>query len=540
MGNVVKVLAVDDESYMLKILEACLSGPAFELTTCADAMQAMQIFKKSAFDIILLDIVMPGIDGFELHTLIRGANAEVPIIMLTAKVDDIDGTMLNRISNDKNTYYQNKTFKKLDLIQRVEEIVGSVKSEQAKKNYFEEMVNDLKLAGEVQRAILPNWDIISGDMRCSFYYRPCMNITGDVFTEMQISPGVAMTLMGDISGHGIQAALCMSAIEYFLVNFVRNHDASQIKPHIVLNRLHEFLSGIITDRYMTCLLSIIDFNKNEISYHNAGHPEYIAFSPSSGGLINLNPANKGSLPVALIPDTVYKEENTITTNFPPDTIFFAYTDGLSDLQNDKGMTCTSKLFEDFVETFAKDGMSPSMVFKIIDALFKLGYSEIKDDIALSVISRYKPLPNSFDDSIKPMIAEVDKFAQKASRIVIEQTKDEILGAKVEILASEFMNNVVAHGLDNKNSSHPIISTRMEFRENDILLSFWDKGKKWDMQAGHASDEQLSDILNCNRATSGRGLSIIKKISSSIRRIRYADTLNETIFTVPYKDTPHAQ
>lgn len=60
------------------------------------------------------------------------------------------------------------------------------------------------------------------------------------------------------------------------------------------------------------------------------------------------------------------------------------------------------------------------------------------------------------------------------------------------------------------------------------------GKKWNMDSND-TDECDSDVLNYARAASGRGISIIKKIASSIRRSRYADMLNETIFTVEYND-----
>jgi len=101
--------------------------------------------------------------------------------------------------------------------------------------------------------------------------------------------------------------------------------------------------------------------------------------------------------------------------------------------------------------------------------------------------------------------------------------------------SEFLNNVVVHGLDNRNASRPVISVHIEFREKDLAFYFYDMGKRWDMHTDIDDENTSSDILNYTRATSGRGLSIIKKITSSIRRNRYAGKLNETIFTVGFEE-----
>jgi len=531
MDKTIKVLAVDDENYMLKILKACMPSPAFDLTACSDAMTAMSVFKKGAFDILLLDVVMPGIDGFELHSLIRNVNAAVPIVMLTAKIDDVNGTMLKRISSDKNTYYQSKSFTKEELVAKIIDIVNKMKLEREKKSYFEEMEKDIALAGEVQRSMFPNWDTTLDTMRSRFYYRPYMKITGDIYSIMRLSYNMFLCILGDISGHGIQAALCMSAIQYSLARFIRNFPEEAAKPHKVLNHLQDFMTGIVPDRYMTCLVSIIDFNNNTVCYQNAGHPDFVMYSRSMG-FIPTNPESKGALPVGLFPTSNYKESENVLIGFPEDAVLFAYTDGLTDIQNVVGRTYNSDPLREFVETFSKDTVTSSSVFRIMDALFKLGFNDVRDDISIAAISRNVQRENCYEFSIKPMISDVDHFAQKISRLTLDKTKDEMLAAKIEILLSEFLNNVVVHGLGNKNSQRPIIAARIEFGKKNILLTFCDKGKKWDMNA-YNFDDGASDILNYTRATSGRGLSLIKKITSSVRRSRYADTLNETIFTVEY-------
>ena len=81
---------------------------------------------------------------------------------------------------------------------------------------------------------------------------------------------------------------------------------------------------------------------------------------------------------------------------------------------------------------------------------------------------------------------------------------------------------------------PIIFISIELRKEDILLSVFDRGKAWDMHPVSQADDHQADQQNRKLEFSGRGLYLLKKITSSICRNRYADALNETTFTIAYK------
>jgi len=86
-----KILCVDDQDANLIILHEYLSKEdAFEVTCLSSAQEALKWILKNQVDIILLDIMMPGIDGFEMADILRKTSAtkEIPIIFVTAKHDD--------------------------------------------------------------------------------------------------------------------------------------------------------------------------------------------------------------------------------------------------------------------------------------------------------------------------------------------------------------------------------------------------------------------------------------------------------------------
>ena len=82
-----KILVVDDDELVLIALEELLTPCGYEVTTASNGRDALEKLTKGTFDLLILDIIMPGMNGFELCKKIRGTEQfrTVPIIMLTAK-----------------------------------------------------------------------------------------------------------------------------------------------------------------------------------------------------------------------------------------------------------------------------------------------------------------------------------------------------------------------------------------------------------------------------------------------------------------------
>ncbi len=80
------ILVVDDEEPMLKLLRANLSVEGYQVVTASNGMSALALLEEHKPDLVILDIMMPGQDGFQVLDLIR-KRSSIPIIMLTAKCE---------------------------------------------------------------------------------------------------------------------------------------------------------------------------------------------------------------------------------------------------------------------------------------------------------------------------------------------------------------------------------------------------------------------------------------------------------------------
>ena len=123
-----RVLVVDDESLLVKGIKFNLENDGYEVLTGSDGQEALEIASKEKPDLIILDVMMPRMDGLEACQRIREFS-DVPIIMLTAKADDMDKLMGFEHGADD---YLTKPFNILELKARVRALLrrsGSKKAE---------------------------------------------------------------------------------------------------------------------------------------------------------------------------------------------------------------------------------------------------------------------------------------------------------------------------------------------------------------------------------------------------------------------------
>ena len=139
-----RVLVVDDEKLIVKGIRFSLEQDGMEVTCAYDGEEALELVKKTEFDVILLDVMLPKLTGFEVCQQIREFS-NVPIIMLTAKGDDMDKILGLEYGADD---YITKPFNILEVKARIKAIMRrsrntkSEEEEETKVAVFEELKVD--------------------------------------------------------------------------------------------------------------------------------------------------------------------------------------------------------------------------------------------------------------------------------------------------------------------------------------------------------------------------------------------------------------
>ena len=118
-----KVLVVDDEVYILHILDFILGAESYDVVTATNGEQALQKVRDEKPDLVILDIMMPKLDGYETCRMIKNdtATKHIPVILLTAKGREIDQKLGREVgAND----YITKPFSPNKQNERVQAILG--------------------------------------------------------------------------------------------------------------------------------------------------------------------------------------------------------------------------------------------------------------------------------------------------------------------------------------------------------------------------------------------------------------------------------
>jgi len=533
-GSDIKLLAVDSEKVNLLLLEETLKDKDIDIDCCSVGDEAIELIKKNNYDIVLLDIVMPDMDGFELRKLIRAFDQYLPIIFLTAIIDTVHNDLIEKISADKATYYMKKPFDLARLLDMIKSVVKTYRSDDQTRKYYSTLEENFNLASGVQHLLLPNWIMMEEDFMMSSLYRPVYKVSGDIFDITRVGPGRYFMLLGDIAGHGIQAALYMSAIQA-LVKTLILVSADDIKIDSILNRLNSFFCVDMQKKsYMTCLVALFDFNINKLKFISAGHLSFFMHDAKSGEVKLLNPENKGAIPVGWINDYKFNcKTEAVEIDFDDDSSFFGITDGILEMSNEKDAILGIENFRALLEKSVADTISPVVPYHVCNAIVKAGYTNIEDDVCMLMIKKNIVLKNGGKHlhlAALPDILHTDSLGIECEHFIIENTGDERLAVELELLLNEFLNNILMHGLKTQQQEGPKILVDLVINENEVVLKIWDKGKPWTFNTNPiAIDENIWDDNN-KLATAGRGTAIIKSIAQKIECNRYGD-LNETSFII---------
>lgn len=152
-----KVLVVDDEKLIVKGIRFSLEQDGMEVSCAYDGEEALALAKSEKFDIILLDVMLPGLTGFEVCQQIRDFS-NVPIIMLTAKDDDMDKILGLEYGADD---YITKPFNILEVKARIKAIMRRSASDSKEKKPEEAILErgDIKIDRESRRVYIEGREI---------------------------------------------------------------------------------------------------------------------------------------------------------------------------------------------------------------------------------------------------------------------------------------------------------------------------------------------------------------------------------------------
>lgn len=517
-----KALIVDDQKINLTIVGAMLKVMGFEVDCCLSGQEAIIRSQERPYDLVLLDIIMPEMDGFEACEKILAHTPDLPVIMLTALADD---ESLSKSFDAGAIDYIRKPVKRSELQARISNIIKIKDQEERLNSLNSKLLADLNVASSVQAYLVPDWMNFDNGLAVCSLYEPSEKVSGDILDIITISPTRKIVYIGDISGHGVQAALLMTAIAAVIKMIVEaeKHDAT---PLNILNKLNHVLKNdFFSDNYLTILIGLVDTQSSSFEYCNAGHPPVIEYNPRNG-LATLLP-DCGAVPLGLVKDYDYSTLVTNRVALGDDSALLLYTDGVYECEDPQGEFLGMEGLAKLVSQAAQPDQLVCLPYLIRQELGRAGFTVVNDDLTMLSISKTMTAPeDELFFKVSPKAHDVARVGQHCDHFLIHHTGDAKLAAQVELVVNETLNNIIRHSLEGTDKDCADIFFRLTLGK-DIQIHCWDKGRPWQPPPSLDNDAfDGHDGLN----TSGRGVAIIKTIAHDFH-IQRNGQLNKTYIRI---------
>ncbi len=342
---------VDDDESNRESLRRRLERRGYTASVAVDGRDALEQVAKNSFDLIILDVMMPGINGLEVLDTLRKtyAPSRLPIIMATARDQSEDVVAaLDRGANDYVTkpldfaIVTARIRTQLQLKQAVDQIIALEANLLARNDELkiantrlihsaERTARELSAAAKVQQAFLPHANPHVSGAKFSWIFEPCTELAGDSLNVVQLDDQHVALYVLDVSGHGVAASLLAVTVTRLLSpspcadTFVMRVNADQTRelatPSEVANRLTRNFTFDSTEQFITLFYAVYHTVHRELTYVSAGHPGAIRIADGKPPVI----LNGTGLPIG-IGDT-YEQQ---TIRLDPGDRLYLYSDGVTE------------------------------------------------------------------------------------------------------------------------------------------------------------------------------------------------------------------
>jgi sigma-B regulation protein RsbU (phosphoserine phosphatase) len=261
------LLLVDDDPENIQILHNIL-GDEYKIRVAIDGFKALELAKvKPLPDLILLDVIMPHRDGYEVcsHLKADPSTRDILVIFLTGKTgvaDETHGFQVGAVD------YIHKPFSPPIVTARVRTHLMLREAHETVTKQLFAMSKELELARQVQLSILPQEIPKIQGLEIAARYLPMSSVGGDFYDFIVVDEKHIGVLICDVAGHGLSAALIASMVQTALAA----QSAHASDPVQVLSRLNQALHGKFESHHVTAAYVFVDMEKNTVNYAGAGHP----------------------------------------------------------------------------------------------------------------------------------------------------------------------------------------------------------------------------------------------------------------------------
>lgn len=318
------ILVVDDTLFnrklMLEVLETKIDNARY--LQAEDGIEAIEIVKTNEVDLVILDLMMPNKNGYEVLKELKNnpLYSDIPIIV-NSSVTDMDSIKQTLEMGAVDYFTKPLTPEQMEVIipLKVNNTLKYHEQNRQLKMVSRNINNEMKMAGAFQKALMSMYeDKLYPGLDLYVYFKACEHLSGDFF-ELVETGGNRWFIIADIKGHGAAAAMMSFMVRKMFNNIIRQES----QPKDVLEKINKAYHELKIDTELVFFSAFIGkINGNELTYSNAGHPHpaLLSLDINKGRRLDCN----GHF-IGFMDDTTYTEETVVLEE---EDCILLHTDGL--------------------------------------------------------------------------------------------------------------------------------------------------------------------------------------------------------------------
>jgi serine phosphatase RsbU (regulator of sigma subunit) len=313
-----RVLVVEDEPGIALGLEDTLRLEGYQVEVSTNGASASRRALAEPFDLILLDVMLPGKTGFDVCRELRQSGLQTPIIFLSAKTQEADRVSgLDLGAND----YVIKPFSPRELTARVRGLLRSAERERQDRKRFQD---EIDAASRVQQRLFPSSRPHVAGLDYAGICRPALAVSGDYYDYFVLPNGCLALLLADVCGKGMPAAL-VAALLHAAVRACAPTAGESCG--VLVREINRMLFDTTSvERFVTLFYAVFDPSQRTLTWTNAGHSPPLWISAPW----RLTRLDSLMMPAGIAPDVQPLQE---TIRLRPGDLVLIHSDGIPEARD---------------------------------------------------------------------------------------------------------------------------------------------------------------------------------------------------------------
>lgn len=377
------VLVVDDNEANRDVLARRLQRQGIRATGAEDGRRALEIVRQEPFDLILLDVMMPEMNGYQVLEQLKADPAlrHIPVIMISA-VDDIDSVV--RCIELGAEDYLFKPFNPVLLKARVEASLEKKLLRDKERAYINAVKQELELGRRTQADFFP------GDLPevpgwwLGALFQPAREVGGDFYDVFRLPDQRLVLVIADVCDKGVRAALFMVLVRSLMRAFAEQTAQAGDDPLISVQLTNNYITSHHHNRshlhmFATLFFGILEPDTGKLTYINAGHEAPLLLD--SRGIVQVLETTGPA--VGFMSSSRYGQA---TAQIEHGATLLAYTDGVTEARNANGDLYTEERLHLLINQ--PQTAASQVLAQVREAVFDhMGNQTPADDITILAVAR---------------------------------------------------------------------------------------------------------------------------------------------------------